>query len=165
MATLPAGYPPEAFAAFEFLKSRKALSIEDLQVLALIECYGEQFYVLLAEGLSHPEAQALLRRNGQEERGHAHRMLKAIALKGGAPFTLPQPAENPFIAFAPSAVALDQDLIAALEQGEADGDLSYQAWADAEPNPEIAELLRLNGREEARHGERVTQVKRLLAAA
>ena len=165
MATLPAGYPSEAFAAFAFLQSRKTLSIEDLQVLAMIECYGEQFYFLLADGVSHAEAQVLLRRNGQEERGHAHRMLKAITLKGGAPFTLPQASENPFMAFAPSAVALDKDLIAALEQGEADGDLSYQAWADAEPNAEIAELLRLNGREESRHGERVTEVKRLLAAA
>ena len=121
-------------------------------------------------GVSHPEAQALLRRNGQEERGHAHRMLKAIALKANelnveASFTLPQHSDNPFIAFAPSAVALDRDLIAALEQGEADGDLSYQAWADAEPNAEVAELLRLNGREESRHGERVSQVKRLLAGA
>ncbi len=165
MVTLPAGYPTEAFAAFAFLQSRKSLSIEDLQVLAMIECYGEHFYFLLADGVGHAEAQALLRRNGQEERGHAHRMLKAITLKGGAPFTLPQPSENPFMAFTPSAVALDKDLIAALEQGEADGDLSYQAWADSESNAEIAELLRLNGREEARHGERVTEVKRLLAAA
>ncbi len=131
----------------------------------MIECYGEHIYVLLADGVGHAEAQALLRRNGQEERGHAHRVLKAITLKGGAPFTLPQPSENPFMAFAPSAVALDKDLIAALEQGEADGDLSYQAWADSEPNAEIADLLRLNGREESRHGERVTEVKRLLAAA
>ena len=42
--------------------------------------------------------------------------------------------------------------------------LVYQVWADAEKNPQIADLLRLNGREETRHGERVTEVKKLLAA-
>ena len=52
-----------------------------------------------------------------------------------------------------------------LTQGEVDGDLSYQAWADAEENAEVADLLRLNGREETRHSERVGEVKRLLAFA
>lgn len=163
MATLPAGYPTEAFAAFDFLKSRKQLSVEDLRVLALIECFGEQFYFTIADGVADTEAKAPLRRNGQEERGHAHRMLKAITLKGGAPFELPtRNDDNPFMQLAPTTVPLDADLIAALEQGEIDGDLTYQIWADAEPNAEVAELMRLNGREETRHSERVTEVKRLL---
>ena len=50
--------------------------------------------------------------------------------------------------------------MAALMQGEADGDLVYQVWADAESDPKVAELLRQNGREETRHGERVEQVKK-----
>lgn len=165
MSTLPAGYPSEAFAAFAHIKTRTTLSVEDLQVLALVELYGEHFYFLLADSVNHPEAKALLKRNGQEERGHAHRLLKAITLKGGAPYTLPDAAGNPFMQFAPSGVQLDENLIAVLEQGEVDGDLTYQAWADAEPNAEVADLLRLNGREETRHSERVGEVKRLLAAA
>ena len=48
---------------------------------------------------------------------------------------------------------------------EDDGDLVYQSWADAEPDPEVAKLLRQNGREEARHGERVNEVRRLLGMA
>jgi len=42
--------------------------------------------------------------------------------------------------------------------GEANGDAGYQKWADHEPNPEIAERLRQNGREETRHGERVAEI-------
>jgi hypothetical protein len=67
--------------------------------------------------------------------------------------------------FAPGALQLDANLIEVLTQGEVDGDLSYQAWADAEENAEVADLLRLNGREETRHSERVGEVKRLLASA
>lgn len=165
MSALPAGYPSEAFAAFAHLKTRSTLSVEDLQVLALVECYGEHFYFQLADSVDNAEAKALLRRNGQEERGHAHRVLKAIALKGGAPWTLPDAADNPFMQFAPGALQLDANLIEVLTQGEVDGDLSYQAWADAEENAEVADLLRLNGREETRHSERVGEVKRLLASA
>lgn len=162
MAALPAGYPEEAFTAFAYLKDRKTLTVDDLKVLALIECYGEAFYFKLAENVAHPEASALLRRNGQEERGHAHRMLKAIRLKSGEDYTLPADSENPFFRNLPGEVVCDAGIISALEVGEADGDLTYQAWADNETNAEVAELLRLNGNEETRHGQRATEVRRLL---
>ena len=164
MASLPAGYPEQAFDAFAFLCTRTELSVEDMQVLAMIECFGEAYYFVLAENVSNADAKALLTRNGHEERGHAHRLLKAIKLKSGADFSLPSNEENPFFKFCPTALSCDADTIAALEKGEADGDLVYQVWAEAEKNPQIAELLRLNGREETRHGERVTEVKKLLAA-
>lgn len=162
MASLPAGYPSDAFAAFDFLKTRETLSVEDLKVLAMIECYGEVFYHLLARGVDDEEAKALLTRNGQEERGHAHRVLKAIRLKSGEAFELPGVDDNPFMALAPSAVPANAELLAMLQQGEIDGDLVYQKWADAEPNPEVAQLYRLNGKEETRHCERVTEVKKRL---
>ena len=165
MTQLPAGYPEEAFAAFAYLKDRKELSVDDLKVLALIECYGEALYFRLADSVSHPEAKALLRRNGQEERGHAHRMLKAIRLKTGETYELPADAENPFFRNLPSEMACDTGIIGALEAGEADGDLTYQAWADSEANADVAELLRQNGREESRHGQRATEVRRLLTSA
>ena len=84
MATLPAGCPTDAFAALDYLKSRPSLSIDDLKVLAMIETYGEVFYEVLARGVSDDESKKLLLRNGAEERGHAHRLLKAITLKGGS---------------------------------------------------------------------------------
>ena len=40
----------------------------------------------------------------------------------------------------------------------------YQNYADHEENTEVAELLRQNGREEARHGERVSRVVEILRA-
>ena len=61
MASLPDGYPTEAFAAFDFLKTRERLSVEDLKVLAMIECYGEVFYEIIAQGVHDAEAQALLK--------------------------------------------------------------------------------------------------------
>jgi rubrerythrin len=165
MTGLPAGYPDDAFAAFAFLKDRPQLGVDDLKVLALIECYGEAFYFKLAESVSLPEAKALLRRNGQEERGHAHRVLKAIRLKTGEAYELPSDNDNPFLRNLPPEVACDAGIISALEAGEADGDLTYQAWAENESNAEIADLLRQNGREESRHGQRAAEVRRLLASA
>ena len=73
-------------------------------------------------------------------------------------------ADNPFMKLAPSAVPASAELFGLLEQGEVDGDFAYQAWADHESNAEVADLYRLNGREETRHGERVTEVRRLLGA-
>ncbi len=158
MATLPPEYPIEPFAAFDFLKTRERLSVEDLKVLAMIECYGETFYELLAQGVQDEEARALLKRNAAEERGHAHRCVKAIGLLGGR-FELPADADNPFMALAPAEIPMNAELVRLLEQGEIDGDLAYQQWADREPIAEVAQLYRLNGREEIRHCERVGQVK------
>ena len=165
MYVLPDEYPRDPFAAFAFLKTRPALSNEDLKVIALIEAYGELFYDILGRGVVHEEARALLARNAAEERGHAHRMLKALKLRGAPAFELPPIEENPFFSLAPAEIPLSEELYGLLENGEVEGDLQYQAWADAEPNPDIAQLLRLNGAEESRHCERVMQVKALLHAA
>jgi rubrerythrin len=164
MATLPADMPSDAVEAFMYLKDRQQLSVEDMQVLAMIECWGEAFYQALASGVANTEARGMLERNAAEERGHAHRLLKAIKLKGGAPFELPAREDNPFMAAVPTDVPCNEEVMSLLEQGEADGDLTYQAWADAEPDAQVAELLRLNGREETRHGERVSAVRQLLTA-
>lgn len=165
MALLPPGYPDQAFEAFDILKSRTRLSIEDMQVLAMIECFGEAFYFVLARHVTHPGARALLERNGREERGHAHRMLKAIRLRTGEDYALPADEDNPFFRFLPAELSCDANIIASLEAGEADGDLTYQAWADNEPDAMISNLLRQNGREETRHGQRASEVRRLLGMA
>jgi hypothetical protein len=163
MVRLPEGYPTEAFAALDHMKTRARLAVEDLAVLAMIECYGETFYEILAQGVEDAEARGLLLRNAAEERGHAHRCLKAISLLGGE-FELPAKEDNPFMALAPTAIPMNAELIALLEQAEIDGDLASQRWADAEPIPEVAQLYRLNGREETRHCERVGEVKARLRA-
>lgn len=165
MEKLPAGYPEDAFEAFAHMQTIESLSVDDLKVLAMIECYGETFYQIMASGVEHSEARALLERNGAEERGHAHRLLKAIKKKTGNDWTLPANEDNPFMALAPTEVPCNEEMLGMFEQGEVDGDLAYQAWADKESDAEVADLLRLNGREEIRHSERVIEVKRLLSAA
>lgn len=160
MSILPSGYPANASEAFELLGTRKQLSLDDLKVLALIEQAGEAAYFAMADATTNAEARALLQRNGQEERGHAHRLLKAIKLLGGD-FALPDDRDNPY--YTERKISqLTPEMMAAIAMAEGDGDLSYQAWADAEPNEEVAKLYRQNGSEESRHGERVTRVKEIL---
>jgi rubrerythrin len=161
MSIIPAGYPTDQTEAFMLLSTRSKLSIDDLKVLALLETAGEAFYLSLAAAVPNAEAKTLLTRNGQEERGHAHRLLKAITLLGGS-FSLPDNAENPYAQPMQLDGMVSPDFLAMLEKGEQDGDLAYQSWASAEANAEVAKLYRQNGSEETRHGERVAQVKQLL---
>lgn len=163
MSVVPAGYPTDQVAAFELLSTRARLAIDDIKVLAMLETAGEAFYQSLAAAVDNDAARALLSRNSQEERGHAHRLLKAIKLLGGEDFSLPEHAHNPYVSAMPAAKLLGSEaFFAALEQGELAGELQYEHWADAEANPEVAKIYRQNGSEEARHGARVAEIKRLL---
>ncbi|HEY3700262.1 MAG TPA: ferritin-like domain-containing protein [Spongiibacteraceae bacterium] len=164
MSILPAGYPSNQPEALQLLATRQHLSIDDMKVLAMIEAAGEALYLGLADVVDNAEAKALLARNGHEERGHAHRLLKALALLGVDTFTLPADAQNPFITPIRVNGKLSVKFLEIIEKGEIEGDLQYQAWADAEPNAEVAKLYRQNGGEETRHSERVTRVKQLLSA-
>ncbi len=165
MNALIPGYPADFFGAIEILKTRKKLSIDDVKALALVETAGEVFYLNVAKGLSNPTARALLTKSGNEERGHAHRLLKAIKLLGDDDFVLPANDQNPFVASVVGEFPVNVEFLAMLEMGEKDGDLMYQRWADAESNPEVAKIYRQNGSEETLHSERATQVKQLLAGS
>lgn len=160
MNAIPNGYPASALEAFAFLQTRSRLSIDDLKVLAMIEQSGEAFYMAMARAAHNAEASALLERNAHEELGHAHRMLNAIRLLGGA-FSLPKAGENPY-SIPANFDDLDINFLSELIKGEEGGDLSYQKWADGEPNPDVASLYRLNGSEETGHGQRVAKVIALL---
>jgi rubrerythrin len=164
MSTIPAGYPASQPEAFALLASRPKLSVDDLKILALLETAGEAFYFAAASATDNAAAKALLTRNGQEERGHAHRLLKAIVLLGGEPYTLPEEAANPYIMPLQLEGMLNADLFALIQQGEQDGDLQYQTWAEAEvaTNPEVAKIYRQNGSEETRHSQRLAEVAALL---
>lgn len=161
MTSIPSGYPNDQIAAFSLLATRDKLSLDDLKILALLEAAGESFYLAAADAVESDEAKDLLRRNGQEERGHAHRLLKAIELLGEE-FKLPADADNPYIQPMDLAGVINADLLNIIQQSELDGDLQYQVWADAESNQQVAKILRQNGVEETRHGERVAQVVALL---
>ena len=161
MGDIPAGYPQDQIEAIALLTSREKPSIADMKIMALIEAAGETFYLAAAEAVDNEEAKALLTRNGREERGHAHRLLKVIALLD-EPWELPADEDNPYIQPMDLSGMINADLLAAIQQGERDGDMSYQGWADQMDNKEVEKIFRLNGAEETRHGERVAQVAKLV---
>jgi hypothetical protein len=162
MMSVPEGFPPDPAGVFAILKDRATLGADDLKVLAMIEAAGEALYFRIADGVKDPRAAELLRQNGREERGHAYRLAKILRLRTGEEFVPPADAENPFVASMPATMPSTPEFIASLEHGEADGDRLYQVWADGAADPEVARLLRLNGREESRHGLRDAEVIRYL---
>jgi hypothetical protein len=105
----------------------------------------------------------LLRKNGREELGHARRVQRAIAIKLGQDYEPPAEVQQRFAIPLPDTIPLD--IFPAIVQAELDGDAGYQQWAEQESDPEVARLLRLNGREETRHGERVQQALAIVEAA
>ena len=151
------------FSAVTALATLEVLDADGMRLLFRVERSGEAFYDGIAERIGNPECAALLRRNGREERGHAERVRRALGVKLGRPFepTADDLALYP-IALPPEIPAM---ILQQIVQGELDGDTGYQRWADREPDPEVQRLLRQNGREETVHGQRVTEVMRLLEAA
>ncbi|MGD9791919.1 MAG: ferritin family protein [Acidimicrobiia bacterium] len=145
---------------YQQLNSFDQLDVDGLCSLFSLEMSGEAFYNALAERVSNEQAAQLLRRNGREEAGHARRLQRAIAIKLGTDF---EPTAA-MLDIAPIRVPseLSPEFLKVLIQGELDGDAGYQKWADNEPDPEVARLLRLNGREETIHGERAQEVLSLL---
>ena len=148
------------FSAAAQVAALETLDVEGLELLFRVECSGEDFYFALADRIDNEAAADLLRKNGREEVGHARRLQRAIALKVGHEY---EPSDEMLTRFAiPLPDTIDAELFPAIVKAELDGDVGYQRWADREENPEVAKLLRQNGREETLHGERVRQVVELL---
>jgi rubrerythrin len=149
-------------AASQTLGELEQLDVPAMELLYRLECSGEDFYNLLADRIGNDEAAELLRRNGREELGHARRVSRAIAMKLGHDYEPSAAMQERYPIELPDAI--DAAMLPGIVQGEQAGDAGYQKWADAEPDPEVARLLRLNGREESLHGERVTQVMAILGS-
>jgi rubrerythrin len=162
---LPADLPPDFNTAFQKLLGRERLDVEDMKLMVLLETAGDPLYQKLAELAPDEEAADLLRQNGREETAHAHRLKKAIEILTGGSFDVPGLDENPYAEPPPLPKALSAELLRGVAGAEQGGNAMYQRYADNEPNAEVAELLRQNGREELRHGERVERVIELLDAA
>jgi rubrerythrin len=152
---------PDFFSAVTALGSITQLDVDTARLLYRIECSGEDFYNLIADRIGNEEAAALLRKNAREERGHAERVRKVIALKLGTERYEPTSEDTAKYAI-PLPDQIPAGLLPVIVQGEIDGDVGYQQWADRESDPEIQRLLRLNGREETVHGERVAAVMKIL---
>jgi len=151
------------FSAAAALAEVETLDVESMELLIKVENSGEDFYNLLADRIGNDEAGELLRRNGREEVGHARRISRAIAIKLGTDY---EPAAEVLERFAvPLPDTIGLELFPLIVKAELDGDAGYQRWADNEADPEIARLLRLNGREETKHGERASEALAILEAA
>ncbi len=144
------------------LTQAERLDLPTMELLARVEASGEDFYAALADRIGNDEAADLLRRNGREEMGHARQVMRAIAIKAGTEYDPTAPVERFPVEGLPDSI--DVAILPLIVQGEMDGDAGYQAWADQEDDPEVARLLRLNGREETKHAERIQQVIALLEA-
>jgi rubrerythrin len=149
------------FSAVTALGSIQELDVDAMRLLYRIECSGEDFYNLIADRIGDDRAATLLRKNAREERGHAERVRKAIAIKLGTDKYEPTTEDCAKYAI-PLPDTIPAELFALIVQGEIDGDKGYQLWADRESDAEVQRLLRQNGREETVHGERVTEVMSLL---
>lgn len=151
------------FSAVTALGAIEELDVEAMRLLFRVECSGEDFYNLIADRIGDPKAADLLRRNAREERGHAERVRRAIAAKTGKAW---EPAAEDLERYpVPLPEKIPAELLPVIVQGEIDGDQGYQRWAERETDPEVQRLLRLNGREETVHGERVRQVIAILESA
>jgi rubrerythrin len=150
------------FTANETLNAAEVLDVATMELLARVEASGEDFYLAMADRVGNDEAAELLRRNGREEMGHARRIQRAIAIKTGTDLDPDQVIERFSISGLPDTI--DPALFPAIAEGEMKGDAGYQKWADAEEDPEVQRLLRLNGREETKHADRLRQVVEILGA-
>lgn len=161
--SLPDELPADFGAALASLGAAERIGVEEMKLLVLLEMAGEPLYEKMAALALDDEARLLLLKNGREETAHAHRLAKAIEILTGEAFEIPPLSLNPY-ASAPPPAELSAGVLAGLVEGEKRGGEDYQRMADAEPNPEVAELLRQNGREENIHGERVQKVIEILGA-
>jgi rubrerythrin len=151
------------FSASAQLAAAEELDVPTMELLFRVECSGEDFYNALADRVGNEDAADLLRRNGREEVGHARRIQRAIAIKLGRDY---EPSAEMLERFViPLPETIDARLVPVIVQAEFDGDASYQRFADQEADPEVARLLRLNGREETVHAERAQQALAILEAA
>jgi rubrerythrin len=151
------------FSASAELAACTELDVPAMELLYRLECSGEDFYNALADRIGNDEAADLLRKNGREEMGHARRVQRAISLRLGTEYEPSADVRERFVIPLPETIGLD--LFPAIVKAEMDGDAGYQRWADRESDPEVARLLRLNGREETGHGERAAKALAILEAA
>jgi len=147
-------------SAAQALAELDQLDVPAMQLMYKLECSGEDFYNLLADRIGNDDAAVLFRRNAKEELGHARRIARAISIKQGREFEPSAELQQRYAVSLPDQI--DPAMLPFIVAGEQAGDAGYQAWADNESDPEVARLLRLNGREESLHGERVTQAMAIL---
>ena len=162
MNRLPANAPDNTGAAFAHINAVTAPTIDDLKLMVYLEASGLTAYEELAASAPNAAIAELLRANGREEMAHAHRLSKVIKQLTGEDFPPPDAAENPYAG--PSGRGVDRAMLEFLVQAENNGNDLYETWALNTADATVAALLRQNGKEEIRHGERAAEAIALLDA-
>jgi len=160
MSQLPASAPEGVGEAFAHLNAVTTPSVDDLKMMVFLEASGQVAYAELAQSADNAEVRKLLEANGREEMAHAHRVAKVIKLLSGEAFDVPAAADNRYAK--PSGRKVDRAVLEMLVAAETNGRNLYDVWADNLVNAEAAELLRQNGLEETRHGDRAQKALELL---
>lgn len=161
MNQLPKQMPADGMTAYAYFLTVKRPTIDDLKGMMFLEASGQGLYDGLAALTDREDAWQILARNGREERAHAHRLKRAIKILSGETVQVPAPEDNPYhggLGFD----ALTPQVLDGLIQAEFDGHDLYAVWAEGIGNEDAARLLRQNGKEERRHGERIRKVATLL---
>ena len=161
MSALPAHLPQTVDGASAHIYAVTTPTADDLRVMVCLEAAGQGFYGAFAEVAPNDKVRAIFSKNGQEELGHAHRVSRALKLLYGVDFAVPEPADNPYYAH-PKDVVLSREMIEGIAKSELAGDALYDLWATNLGHEEAGRLLRLNGREEKGHGERMMRAATLL---
>ena len=159
---LPTGAPPTLGEAFGYIAGLTAPTLDDLKVMVLLEAAGQELYRGISAGSDNPAVVALLEHNGREELAHSHRVSKAIMAISGEAYPPPEAADNPYLTGPMLQVPLTVEGLRGLAEGEFGGEKMYETWAANSSNEEAARLFRLNGKEEAEHGNRLIEAAGLL---
>ncbi len=160
MSKLPDSAPASIGEAFKHINAVTHPTLDDMKLMVFLEASGQSGYYALAEGAPNAEVAELLRANGREELDHAERVAQAIKLLHGLDYPPPTVAENPY-AGGPGA-PVTRELLEGVVRGEDNGCALYLAWADNTPNPDAAQLFRLNAAEETLHSQRAAKAITLL---
>jgi rubrerythrin len=155
--------PQTPEAANAYIYTVETPTIDDFKLMMQLEAAGQGFYAAMANAAPSEAVKQLLAKNGQEELGHAHRVSRVIKQIYGEDVAVPGAGENPFHG-APESISVTKEMLEMIVQGEFGGEALYERWAVAVNNAEAAKLLRLNGKEERRHGERLQEAQRIMAS-
>jgi rubrerythrin len=162
MSRLPPDAPDSAAEAFARINAVVQPTIDDFKLMVYLEASAKDAYFEMAQTAPTPQIAELLQANGREELAHAHRVANVIKLISGEDFVVPAPHDNRYVAA--TGRKIDRAVLEMLVGAENNGNALYETWASHTQNPEAAALLLQNGREEVRHGERVSTALALLGA-
>ncbi len=161
MYSLPPNAPVNLYEAFAYIGAVQAPSLDDLRLMLVLEAAGKAMYDSLAESAPNAESAQYLRESGLDELKHAERLAEILGLLTGAPCAVPAPEENPYLAEWEKP-RLSMELIERLASAEANGGALYEGWAQVCSNAEAAALLRMSGREETAHAQRLHSIAQCL---